>query len=170
MPGTSAPGVQLYKFIYDRRYSDARAFGVAAEPGYSRAGTVAIDGDVTALWSRDLRGQWLAGGGAIAGMITARTLFCLEQLAKDHWMRVLVRADHALAEGHEIAHQLIAPEAMVTRMRSALVAADWPVQLPAALASCPVKDGAPRLSTRFTLAGGRRSAPTQPTLVSFVIA
>jgi hypothetical protein len=170
LPGTSAPGVELYKFVYDRRYSATRAFGVAAEQGYSTAGTAAIDGDVTALWSRDLRARWLADSGAIAGMTTARTLLCLEQLAKDHWMRVVVRADHAISKGHEIAHRLFAPEAMAARMSAALAAADWPAQLPAALACCQSKEGAPRLSTLITAAGGRRWAATQPTLVSFVIA
>ncbi len=170
LPGTSARGAELYKFIYDRRYSAARAFGGAVERGHSTSGTAAIDGDVTALWSRDLRARWLAGSGAIAGMTTARTLFCLEQLAKDHWMRVVVRADHSLSKGYEIAHRLFAPEAMASRMSSALAAADWPAQLPAALACCQSKEGARRLSTLIAPAGRRRWAPTQPSLVSFVIA
>jgi hypothetical protein len=170
MPGIAAPSVSLYKFIYDCRYSAARAFGIAAEHAYATAGTAALHGDVTALWSRDLRREWLAGGGAIAGMTTARTLFCLEQLAKDHWMRVVIRADHTISEGREIAHRLTAPEAMATRMRSALAAADWPAQMPAALATCRGRDGAPRMTTVFTSAGGRRPAPTHPMLVSFVIA
>jgi hypothetical protein len=103
-PAASMPGVRLYKFIYDRRFSAGRAFGAAAERAPSTAGTVGIDGDITALWSRDLRPRWLAGDGAIAGMTTARTLFCLEQLAKDHRMRVAIRAEHAISDGGEITH------------------------------------------------------------------
>ena len=98
-----APNLPLYKFIYDRRYPAARAFGAAA----NGLRTVAIDGDITALWSRDLRAQWSAGAGAIAGMTTARSLFCLEQLAKDHWMRVVIRAEHAV-EAHETTHRVTA--------------------------------------------------------------
>jgi hypothetical protein len=101
---SSMPGVRLYKFIYDRRFSAGRAFGASAERAPSTAGTVGIDGDITALWSRDLRPRWLAGDGAIAGMTTARTLFCLEQLAKDHRMRVAIRAEHAITDGGEITH------------------------------------------------------------------
>jgi len=169
-PGPSTLSVQLYKFIYDDRYPAARAFGAASEHAYSTAGTAAIRGDVTALWARDLRCQWLAGGGAIAGMTTARALFCLEQVAKDHWMRVLIRAEHAISEGHEIAHRLTAPEAMITPTRSALAAADWPAQMPAALAACRGWDGAPRVTTVLASAGRRRWALTDPMLVSFVIA
>jgi hypothetical protein len=103
-PAASMPGVRLYKFIYDRRFSAGRAFGACAERARSIAGTVGIAGDITALWSRDLRPRWLAGDGAIAGMTTARTLFCLEQLAKDHWMRVVTRAEHAITDGGDITH------------------------------------------------------------------
>jgi hypothetical protein len=129
----STPSVQLYKYVYDSRYAAARAFGVAGERAVSTAGTVAIQGDVTALWARDLRSQWLAGGGAIAGMTTARTLLCLEELAKDHWMRVVIRADHTIVHGRDIAHRLTAPAAMMTRLSSALSDARWPSLLPAAL-------------------------------------
>jgi hypothetical protein len=87
----------VYKIIYDRRFAAGRAFGAAAQKVRTTAGIVAIDADITALWSHDLRRQWSTGGGAIAGMTTARTLFCLEQLAKDHWMRVVNRAEHAIS-------------------------------------------------------------------------
>jgi hypothetical protein len=82
----------LYKAIFDTRFSASRAFGMAA----ASAGrmTAAIRGDVTALWFDDLRLQWAMGRGAIAGMTTIPSLFCLQQLAKDHWMRVVVSAEH----------------------------------------------------------------------------
>jgi hypothetical protein len=166
----AAPRMRLYKFIFDERYAAARAFGAAGEHACSSAGAAAIHGDVTALWSNELRREWLAGGGAIAGMTTARTLFCLEQLAKDHWMRVTLRAEHAAATGPVVAHRLTAPEAMVAPMRSALAAADWPAQTAGVLATCPGRDGAPRSTSVFASAAGRRWAMTHPTLVSFVIA
>ena len=100
----SMPVVRLYKYIYDRRFSAGRAFGAAAERVVSTAGTVGIAGDITELWSRDLRPRWLAGDGAIAGMTTARTLFCLELLAKDHRMRVATRCEHAIEDGGEVTH------------------------------------------------------------------
>jgi hypothetical protein len=103
-PAASVPGVPLYKYVYDRRFSAGRDFGAAAERLSSTVGTIAIDGDITALWYRDLRLRWLAGGGAIAGMTTARTLFCLEHLAGDYRMRVVTRAEHTITDGGEITH------------------------------------------------------------------
>jgi hypothetical protein len=104
LPAASMPGVRLYKYIYDRRFSAGRAFGAAAKRVFSTEGTVGIAGDITALWSRDLRLRWLHGDGAIAGMTTARTLFCLEQLAKDYRMRVAARCEHAIRDGGETTH------------------------------------------------------------------
>ena len=132
----SARKVPLHQFIYDRRYPAGRAFGATAESADSSAAIAAIDGDITALWLYGLRSQWSAGGsGAIAGMVTARTLFCLEQLARDHWMRVVVRAEHAISQGHEAEHRLTASEPMIARMRWALRDRDWPMKMPAALAA-----------------------------------
>ena len=168
-PATSAPSVRLYKFIYDDRYSAGRAFGVAAELADSIAGTVPIGGDITALWSRDLRRQWSIGGGAIAGMTTDRTLFCLEQLAKDHWMRVVIRARHAIS-GYEATHRLTASEPVIARMRSALLARDWPMKMPSALATCRGADGAPRVTCVVGAACDHRFGVADEKLVSFVIA
>src|SRR5450631_90245 len=80
--------VTLYKVIFDARFPASRAFGMAAA-GVGRT-TAAIRGDVTSLWFGDLRLQWADSRGAIAGMTTQPSFFCLQQLAKDHWMRVLV--------------------------------------------------------------------------------
>jgi hypothetical protein len=143
-PDASTPGVHLYRFLYDHRYSAGRVFGAAAGRERSVAGTAAIDGDITLLWSKDLRQQWSRGGGAIAGLTTARTLFCLEQLARDHWMRVLIRADHAVSPPDEIVHRLTAVEPMLAPMSSALAAEDWPARMPAALAAYAGRDGASR--------------------------
>ncbi len=170
VPPASMPSVRLYKFIYDRRYPAAQAFGDAAEYASSTAGIVAIGGDITALWASELQFQWSAGGGAIAGMTTTRTLFCLEQLAKDYWMRVVMRAEHGIAEGHDLAHRLIAPESMIPLMRSALIATDWPRKMPAAMATCPGADGTPQMTRLIGSMGDDLRAMTDEKLVSFVIA
>lgn len=169
-PATSIPAVRLYKFIYDRRYSAALAFGEAAEYARSTAGIVAIGGDITALWASDLRRQWSAGGGAIAGMTTTRTLFCLEQLANDYWMRVVMRVEHGIWEGLDLAHRLTASGSMVPLMRSALVATDWPRKMPAALATCHGADGASQMTRVIESTCDERWPMTDEKLVSFVIA
>ncbi len=160
------PDGRLYKFVYDSRYPSAQAFGAAAALAPSVAGTAAIAGDITELWLRDLEPVWRAGGGAIAGMTTARSLLCLEQLAKDHWMRVAVRVEHGMAEG-QIAHRVTAAQAMLARMSRALAGGDWPAKLPAAFAACREVEGA-RVSR--VIDSTCRWAGTEEALVSFVIA
>jgi hypothetical protein len=167
-PDDARPGVPLHQFIFDRRYPAARAFGAAALHARSILGAVAIDGDITALWSRDLRLQWESGVGAVAGMTTARSLFCLEQLANEHWMRVVMRAEHSISQGH-IAHRLTASEPMVAQMKSALAGENWPAQMPAALGAYPNRDSGRRV-TCVVESAGRRPAMTDQRLVSFVIA
>ena len=75
--------------IFDSRFPIACNFGAAACRRGQKA--LAIQGDVTALWRDDLRIRWAAGAAAISGMTTERSLFCLEQLAKDQWLRVMSR-------------------------------------------------------------------------------
>jgi hypothetical protein len=96
-PAASPP---LYKVIFDTRFAASREFGMAA----ASAGrmTAAIRGDVTALWSTDLRRQWAAGRVAIAGMTTMPSFFCLQQLAKDHWMRAVVVGEHGPGAGADV--------------------------------------------------------------------
>jgi hypothetical protein len=170
VPVAATLSARLYAFIYDHRYPAGQAFGVASQHSRSNAGIVAIAGDITALWSRDLRPRWSAGCGAIAGMTTVRTLFCLEQLAKDHWMRVVIRAEHAILEGQEIVHRVTAPAPMISRMRFALVAEDWPTKLPAVLATCQGSDGSPRSTRVVGSMCDHRFMMTDEKLVSFVIA
>jgi hypothetical protein len=164
-----AGGARLYKFIYDRRYPAGRAFGTAAGHAVTTAGRVAVDGDITALWSRDLRLHWSAGGAAVAGMTTAQTLFCLEQLAKDHWMRVVIRAEHRISGGRTTTHRVTAAEPVLARMQAALAAADWPTRIPGALMTYRSAQAAPRMT--FEIAAPRdRWTITDDALVSFVIA
>jgi len=168
LPAASSRSAGLYKFIYDRRYSAALSFGAAAAQARAIAGVADIGGDITELWSQDLRYQWSAGCGAIAGMTTARALFCLEELAKDHWMRVAIRVEHLIPEGQEIAHRVTASAPMIARMGPALAAADWPIKMPAALAGCGHAEDAPRLTR--VIGSTCRLAMADDTLVSFVIA
>jgi hypothetical protein len=77
--------------IFDTRFDASRHFAAAWAAPAARRG---IAGDVTRLWFDEIGPQWSRGGGAIAGMTTPAALFCLEQLAKDHWRRVVMRREH----------------------------------------------------------------------------
>lgn len=73
--------------VFDARFPVARTYGAAAR----RKGQtlLAIRGDVTALWRDELLPRWRAGAANTLGMTTEPSFFCLQQLAKDHWLRVL---------------------------------------------------------------------------------
>ncbi len=86
-----AAALALDQVLFDSRFIECRSFAAAAR-GFGRR-TVAFDGDVTRVWHDTLRPRWAAGCGAIGGITTPSGLFCLEQLAKDHWRRVLVRIE-----------------------------------------------------------------------------
>ena len=180
---TLPPGkLPLYKIVYDRRFPISRAFGISARGLGAATGAEAIDGDVTALWSNDLRLLWSAGGSAhsrgraVAGMITVHGLLCLEQLAMDHRKRVLLRVEHgavlapapAPAFAPKFSHRVTAPESMLNSLKVALAAADWPARLPALLASSPIDFGRPRHTRLFPVSDGLIAMPAQ-SLVSFVI-
>jgi hypothetical protein len=88
--------------IVDHRFAEARAFGRRMqERGVALAG---FDGDITRIWLDRLYPLWhSASPPAVAGLTTQQVLFCLEQLAWDHWLRVTQREDYgtctALAGG-----------------------------------------------------------------------
>jgi hypothetical protein len=139
--------------LFDSRFTSSRAFGAAAKS----AGRVvtALQGDVTGVWRHHLRPQW-AAGCAIAGMTTASSLFCLEQLAKDHWMRVVVRVEHRGSTPGILAHRVTAAEPMLSRTCAALTTArDWPDRLFGVFTSCVRAKDRPRLT-------GLASSPEQP--------
>jgi len=90
-------GVALYKAIYDERYTEGVQF--ADEINSLGIATRAIRGDITDVWFEDLDLRWKQSPVAVAGLTTESALFCLERLAWDHRLRVVFRADHALAPG-----------------------------------------------------------------------
>jgi hypothetical protein len=94
----------LYKVIIDQRVGEARAFGremlkqgLAVQP---------FDGDMTNLWYDDLYPRWRRNPVAIAGLTAHGPLFCLERLAWDFRMRVVLRADHRRAAKGSFARAL----------------------------------------------------------------
>lgn len=84
--------------LYDVRYPRARAYGRALR-GRSEV-LHGMKGDPTAVWTELLDPLWRDRPALIAGMTSGLTLFCLEQLAHVHGMRVLerssVKADQTL--------------------------------------------------------------------------
>jgi len=80
--------------VFDERFEPCRVFGAE----FARAGvpTSAIRGDVAELWYGDLRAALSKRRAPIAGLTNRTALFCLEELARDVGMRVVLRVDHMI--------------------------------------------------------------------------
>jgi hypothetical protein len=163
----AAPPVELHHVVVDKRFSAARAFAAAVEAPERPA--AAIEGDVTALWLNDLRPRWQRGA-AVVGMTSARSLFCLEQLAHDQWMRVAVRAEHRVLAGGAVLHRLSAGESLLARLGGCFGSGMWPAHLAQLLASLAL--GEPGGPAQRDVRGARHGVelPRDAQLVSWVIA
>lgn len=159
--------VRPYKLLFDNRFAAARLLG--AEAARRGLAATAFDGDVTPLWLHDLGPRWAADRAPVAGITTPQALFCLEQLARDAWMRVTVRAEHASGDAQRCRHRVSGQAASVPRICAALdAAADWPARMAAALVALP-HDGSPLRQRRQVGAGGWRGDGHAAELVSWMI-
>jgi hypothetical protein len=100
----------FYKVIVDERFPASVEFGV--EMSRLGAPVHTIQGDITDLWYHDLDAKWKQNPVAIAGLTAHGPLFCLERLAWDHGMRVVLRTEHASLDdnGEPLISWVIAPK------------------------------------------------------------
>lgn len=82
-------GQRFDAMLYDAR--DARACAHARTLRDRVARMQAMHGDPTAAWLDVLDPLWRDGPATVAGMTSPSALFCIEQLAHGHGMRVLER-------------------------------------------------------------------------------
>ena len=93
--------------VAETRWAAAAAF--ATEAGMRGIPVRAIDGDVTSLWYNELHALWRARPVPIAGLTARPALFCLEQLAWDHGMRVVYHAEHRQHAVDTCTHLVLMP-------------------------------------------------------------
>jgi|SRR5580698_6532266 hypothetical protein len=105
----AVPPVQasaIFAVVFDQRFAAAQAFAsTAAWRGHRVFG---YDGDLTAMWLQELEPRWSRRAGALAGMTTPPALFCLEQLAAQHWLRVVTRTAQQAGPGQTLISWVIA--------------------------------------------------------------
>ncbi len=116
--------VALYKAVYDTRFGASRAFGerMTARGIPTAAMTT---GDVTALWFDVFYPQWQKGAAPIAGLTARGPLFCLEELARDHGMRVVFRAQHSPSFDGAVRHEVEGAGVPVEAVRRGATDGDW---------------------------------------------
>jgi hypothetical protein len=136
----------IYKAIFDRRYADARAFGL--EAGRMGMQTTAIDGDVTALWYDDLYHRWKTGPTLLVGLTDRSALFCLETFANDAGMRVTFRNHYRMRSDGPM-HEASGDASMLAAARSAPAGAVWAPVMARLVSACPTV-AAPASAEHFT--------------------
>lgn len=82
--------------IYDERFAGARRFAAAVRARH--VPVQSIRGDVTQLWYSQLHPLWKRSPVMIAGLTGYAAMFCLEQLAWDHRLRMIQCAAGAARE------------------------------------------------------------------------
>ncbi len=156
----------LYKAIYDTAYAPAVEF--AAQMQRRGVAIHAIERDITGVWFNDLALRWRRSPVAIAGLTAPEALFCLEQLAWDHRMRVVFRATHRRGPNGAIEHQVRAPQRLLRRVEDSL---DDGPGWGASMADLAIHCGQGQTSGARELTAGTRAGDAYGLpLVSWVIA
>jgi hypothetical protein len=163
-PAAFAP-LPLFKVVYDLRFPSSVAFARrAAAQGLA---THATQGDITSFWYHELYHRWADSPVAIAGLTGYGALFCLERLAWDQRLRVVLRAEHAPA-GRRVAHGFAGPAEVLPAACSAVADDDWAARMAEIVAACPTGRGVgAEADVRVTSTGAMAESET---LYSWVIA
>lgn len=119
---TAASRLPLFCLLHDTRQdvslAEARQLGLRLLGEQAELGPLlrAVHGDVTRFWYEELQPVWQKERQmerqeqrvAVAGTTSHDVLFCLEQLARDHQLRVLWREEHSMTAGLPLVSWLIA--------------------------------------------------------------
>lgn len=125
-------------------------------------------GDITQAWLNAVRPAWRLGRATVAGLTTSSALFCLEQFACAHRMRVVFHAEHVLRADGAIEHQVQRSRQGVTASALQLAGSRWPQRLADSLLATRPVHATPR---GHSLAALEPALPAGATLLtSWVIA
>ena len=135
-PAAAATPAALHAVIIESSQASARAFGQRLSA--RGAAVLAIrDGDVTAAWLASIRPAWRNGPATVAGLTTPSALFCFEQLAWSHGLRVVFHAEHIFPAGAAVEHALQRADRNTAIAAASLrqAGAGWPLLLADAIAA-----------------------------------
>jgi len=81
---------RVYRILQDARFPASASLARSLQGMFDGkpASMVTLEGDITRFWRQDLSRAWQQSPQPIAGVTGASVLFCLEQLARDHRLRV----------------------------------------------------------------------------------
>jgi hypothetical protein len=147
---------ELGAVVIDSGHAEARDFGDRLDPRGAKVLSIR-EGDVTTAWLNSIRPLWLKRRATVAGLTTPAALFCLEQLAWQHGLRVVFHAEHTLQLDGRLDHRVQRDPQMARLTASNLQRAGtrWPARLADAMAA---------RSTTSIRRPGPSLAALQPTL------
>lgn len=105
----------IHSVVYDQRHPASLQFAATVQRLGIKA--EAIQGDVTRLWQESLHDLWRGGPALVGGMTSARSAFCLDQMARQFGHRIVLRVDHLAQEGGGVIHHApwgVAPPALAS--------------------------------------------------------
>ncbi|MEY4761993.1 MAG: hypothetical protein RLZZ200_1849 [Pseudomonadota bacterium] len=103
-PAAAAGNVhRFHAVLVDSRHPESVRFGARLSAQGVRILALS-DGDLTSAWLADIAPAWRRSPVPLAGLTTSSTLFCLEQLAWPHGMRVVFHAEHVLEPAQATGH------------------------------------------------------------------
>lgn len=160
-------GLSPQAVVSDQRFASSRRYG--AQAASSGVRHLPIHGDVTALWET-LGREWRNGPTVLAGMTARQPLFCLEQLAHDHGLRVVLRIEHELAGNGLVRHRIQAPGAHLDALGELIAQQpDWSDRLARLSTACTWQRGRGACAER-DIQTPQMSPRLDVPLVSWVIA
>jgi hypothetical protein len=98
---TQASTFPVYRILHDTRFPRSAGHARSLRQAFNLAMPALhpVAGDITRFWNSNPSRQWQKSPDALAGVTGEDVLFCLEQLARDHRMRVqwrhVVESEHA---------------------------------------------------------------------------
>lgn len=157
--------IQPKAVVTDARFPSSITFGAHAAPfGIEH---LSSKGDITAIWLKHLDPIWREGKASVIGLTTQDQLFCLERLAWDRGMQVLLRVEHHDSGRGSIAHKIEAPSFLAERTVQAIQNEKaWPSELAFLLGSCSPNQLVGRCAYREVTSKGKLNEQ----LVTWVIA
>ena len=127
--------LDLAMVLVDGRHPEACALGACLTRSAVAVRTLA-DGDITQIWLREIGPAWRARPLAVAGLTARPALFCLEQLAFGHGLRVVLHGEHVIDAGGQVQHSLLrgARESHLSVRELVHAGPLWPERIAAAIA------------------------------------
>jgi hypothetical protein len=126
--------------LFEESVAPAQSFARAARSQGVLAHSIR-EGDVTDAWLRTLRPAWQRGPAVIAGLTTPPALFCLEQLAFAHGLRVVFHSEHMLMPDGGVSHHVQRTRNLVTAGLLDRAGSRWPQRLAESLLDSQPRTG-----------------------------